>query len=129
MILPPIGLGPSTSTYTEHEAVEAWPSPEMINTPIGPPYLGKTAVAGLVRDAVTAGWTVHVTHARGCYPSIGQKPSKQKDSLAVRMRRRDQRAVAVYVEASTWSWDILYRWVLGEFPAKLPTITAFRAVL
>jgi len=107
----------------------AWPDPETTSTQIGPPYLGKSAVSDLVKLCAPHGWTVRVTHARGCYPSIGGRPSEQKDSLAVRLSRGRQRAVAVYVGGSAWSWDTLYRWTLGEFPDRDATIGAFQDAL
>lgn len=90
----------------------------------------KTAVAELSADAWKLGWQTIITHARGQYPhaKLGT-PGKVKDSLAVRMWAGDERAAAVYVGGSTWSWDYLYRWTVGMRPHKYGTITEFRQSL
>jgi hypothetical protein len=79
----------------------------------------KRAVGDLVALAGTLGWSVDVTYARGCFPhATTGRPGPVKDSLAVRMARGPLRAVAVYVEGSTWSWDTLAVQGSGAFPVR-----------
>lgn len=91
----------------------AWPAPEKVSTPVTE-YGGKAPVADLVDRVRARGWTVLVTEARGCLPSVGQRPSRQRTSYAVRMAQGTRRAVAVYTEPSgesgTWAWDSLWWW-------------------
>jgi hypothetical protein len=128
-----IGLGPSTSVYTLGSELAAWPDPAVASHVVPSTYLAKKAVVDLAKKAVANGWFVKVTHAQGCYPSVGQRPSRQRHSLAVRMWRGEDRAVAIYVEGTSekagWSWDTLYRWTLGEFPTKYATVTPFLEVI
>jgi hypothetical protein len=128
--LPPIGLGPAASQYTNTPTPLPWPKPEIAGHEVAPDYLGKRAVIDLVHLAEAAGWTVRVTHAKGSYPSVGGKPGPARDSLAVRMWRGDQRAVAVYVAgAKTWDWKICRMWRLKSFPTDLRNITTLEAKL
>lgn len=106
----------------------AWPAPEKVATVVTE-YGGKTAVAGLVDRVRARGWTVLVTEAKGCLPSVGQRPSRQRVSYAVRMAQGARRAVAVYTDApeegGNWGWDSLWWWEAG-FPRmhQEETITA-----
>lgn len=119
-----IGLGPRPSVAE----ADAYPEPELQAHPIEDECCPvKTAVADLANDAFGLGWQTVITHARGRYPHAKlATPGAVKDSLAVRMWAGDQRAVAVYVSGSTWSWDYLYRWTVGVAPHKYKTITEFR---
>lgn len=127
MSLPSIGLGPTDSIYTETTYRSLWPDPVVGAHEVDPDYLGKDALVKLIYGVARHGWLTRVTHAQGSYPSTGKRPSTPRHSLAARMWRGKQRAIAVYVEGSgkTWSWDTLYVWTLGEFPTKLPAIGAF----
>lgn len=105
-----------------------WPTPEKLATVVTE-YGGKTAVAGLVDRIRARGWTVVVTEAKGCLPSVGQRPSRQRTSYAVRMAQGTRRAVAVYTDApeegGVWGWDSLWWWD-SRFPRMYleETITA-----
>jgi hypothetical protein len=62
----------------------------------------------MVRLAKAHGWTVQVTYAKGHFPNGATgRPGPAKESLAVRMARPPEHAVAVYVGGSTWSWETL----------------------
>lgn len=109
----------------------AWPMPEMAATEVADLY-EKAAVAALVRLAHAHGWTVRVTEAIGSWPSVAQRPSVQRRSLAVRMSRGPCRAVAVYVSdgtGDTWTWQDLYRWCDGTFPDLDASIGQFTDAL
>lgn len=96
---------------------EPWPDPELVNREVAAD--GKTAVRDLVVLAQAHGWTAVVTQARGAWPGVAGRPTIQRESLAVRLNRGDERAVAVYVEAATgrtWAWDALWAWRAGQFP-------------
>lgn len=103
-----IGLGPRPPVPEP----EPYPEP-VVSSRDGVPGPKKTAVAALVRLAEAHGWSVQVTYAKGCFPhGATGRPGAPKESLAVRMERGQERAVAVYVGGSTWSWDTLV--VLGR---------------
>lgn len=91
---------------------EEWPKPLVEATAVGrDEYSSVRAVMAMVKYAEEHGWTVLVTKAKGAYPSIGGKPSRQRWSYAVRMAKGSGRAVAIYVEGVTkdgpWKWDLL----------------------
>lgn len=103
-----------------------WPEPAIAARPMASDYLGKKAVKDLAHLATMHGWQYRVTYARGSWPSVGQRPSRPLDSLAVRLWRGEYRAVAVYVEASeSWKWSALYLWWIGSFPN--PCLTGYEA--
>lgn len=130
MSYPPIGLGPSTSEFTETYASAPWPAPEIPGHEVPADYLGKRAVINLVYYAEDMDWSLKVTHAKGSLPTVGGKPGPARDSLAVRMWRRQDRAVAVYCAgSSTWTWKVLRRWQLGYFPNDIKDFTTFQALL
>jgi hypothetical protein len=126
-------MGPTSSIYTVVPEREAWPEPEVINHEVTKDYLKKSAVVSMVKLAESLGWVVVVTHARGCLPSVGGKPSRQRDSLALRMSRGQERAVAVYTDAptegATWSWDSMYRWINHSPLQRYASVTAFKKAL
>lgn len=108
-----------------------YPAPEVTSKDglIGP---AKRAVGDMERHAVLHGWNIRTTYAKGYVPHarLGTPGATPKESLAVRMWRGEQRAVAVYVgTASAWSWTTLYLWRLGEFPTKYATVTPFLEAL
>lgn len=107
-----------------------FPRPEVPSTAVPVDAVAKKAAKDLALYAIGKGWTVLVTRARGCFPhgSTG-RPGPPRDSLAVRMARGDDRAVAVYVQGSAWTWDTLYRWQVGHWHRKLKTITELRETL
>lgn len=112
---------------------QPWPPAEISSHSVAANYLGMTAFSGLVKLGQEKGWITVCQHARGCWPTIGQKPSRQRDSLMVSFLKGSTMMVAVYVEGITpgtgWSWDTLYRWSTGEHPAKLQTVTQLKALL
>ena len=111
-----------------------WPAPEVPAIVVHrADYAANGPVTGLVKLAESKGWTVKVIRARGCLPSVGGRPSRQRWSFAVRLRRGNRRAVAVHTEGpsegSAWSWDSMYAWS-SEHPIHgYETITAFKADL
>jgi hypothetical protein len=116
-----IGLGPRPPA----EPRELYPAPEVTSRDgvAGPE---KRAVRDMVRAVGATGWAAKVTYAKGHVPhaTTGRPGAEPRESLAVRMWRGDQRAVAVYVDhGAGWSWDTL--WILGEHPRKYPAVTAF----
>ena len=101
-----IGLGPRPAVAER----EPYPAP-VVSSRDGVTGPDKRAVADLVRLAEGFGWTVRVTYARGCFPHAATgRPTAEKDSLAVRMVRYPESAVAVYVGGSVWKWDTLVCW-------------------
>jgi hypothetical protein len=83
----------------------------------------KDAVDDLVAMARAHGWTAVVTYSRGCLPhGTTGKPSAVKDTLAVRMVRGLERAVAMYVSGSSWSWDTFILW-RQDVAASMQVIT------
>lgn len=139
----PLGVWHPTTGYAapgqgdqramEHEH-EPYPAPAIAAHEVDAGYLGKRSVMDMARLAEAAGWTYRVTHARGSFPhATTGTASKPKDSLAVRMHRGPERAVAVYVKTSAdaWSWETLSRWAWasGEFPDRLGNVTVFKALL
>jgi hypothetical protein len=139
----PLGVWHPTIGYTAPgqgdqramiKALERYPEPTIGAHEVDAGYLGKRSVMAMVALAGMCGWTYRVTHARGSFPhATTGTASKAKDSLAVRMHRGPERAVAVYVNTSadTWSWETLSRWEIGsgEFPDRLGNVTAFRALM
>jgi hypothetical protein len=111
-----IGLGPRP----EPAAREVYPVPEISSRDraAGP---DKRAVRDMVHLAEAYGWAVEVTYAKGCFPHAGTgRPGVPKESLAVRMERGRDFAVAVYVSGAAWSWDtlsILRRGRIERYPA------------
>lgn len=100
-----IGLGPRPPA----EPREPYPAP-VISSRDGVQGPAKTAVRDLVRLAEAHGWKVEVTYAKGSFPNAATgRPGAPKDSLAVRMARPLEQAIAVYVGGSTWSWGTLVR--------------------
>jgi hypothetical protein len=118
-----IGLGPAVVPA----GLDPYPAP-LVTSEDGAPGPVKTAVTSLVREVTAVGWTAVVTYAKGWMPHAthGRPGAQPVESLAVRMHRGDRRAVAIYVSGSSWSWDSLWVWALGEFPDKPGTISAFR---
>jgi hypothetical protein len=126
-VIQPIGLGPSTSKYSDPVERIVWPQPEVAAVEIQP-GTGKPAVEDLCRLARAFGWSMRVTEACGCWPSVGQRPSVQRWSQAIRMWRGQERAVAVYVEdagGKTWKWMTFYRWTIGAFPDSEANVNHF----
>lgn len=126
MTYPPIGLGPAWSIYTERPRLDPWPEPASPAVVVDD--FERPAVVALVALANAHGWIVKVTRAEGAWPTVGQKPSRQRVSLAVRMHRDAQYAVAVYVEpiteGGTWAWEtMLFR--IGEWIGKSFSIGVF----
>lgn len=116
---------PSVSMARLEPAPERpYPAPEVTSRD-GAPVPEKQAVADLAQHAVFKGWAVVTTFARGCPPhaKLGT-PLAVRDSIAVRLSRGKEWAVAVYSGGSTWAWDTLY--VNGR---RHETITAFKEAL
>lgn len=119
-----IGLGPAPSLA---EPADPYPTP-LVSSRDSQDGPVKRAVADMVKLAQACRWTVSTTYARGWVPhaKLGTPSTEPRDSVAVRMFRGDQRAVAVYVDhGSSWGWDTLYRWRVGVFPHKDVAVTPF----
>jgi hypothetical protein len=105
-----------------------WPSPESISEFVQ--TCPKAPVTDLITLAQRSGWKVTVTYARGCWPSVGGRPSRQRDSYGVRMWRGAHRAVAIYVEGvateGAWGWETLLSWTLDTFPHGHANSTVFQ---
>jgi hypothetical protein len=115
-----IGLGPPPPALER----EPYPEPAVSSRAAvtGP---DKRAVGDMTRLADQHGWSVLVTYARGCFPHAATgRPGPEKDSLAVRMERGRECAVAVYVGGSTWSWDTLSILRHGRIE-RYPAVGAF----
>jgi hypothetical protein len=98
-----IGLGPRPPV----PSAEPYPEP-VVSSRDGVTGPSKTAVKALVKLAEAHGWATEVTYAKGSFPHASTgRPGAPKESLAVRMARGTQYAVAVYVGGSTWSWETL----------------------
>jgi hypothetical protein len=84
----------------------------------------------MVTLAESHGWACLVTYAKGRFPhGTTGAPGAVKESLAVRMARGSERAVAVYVGgAGTWSWGTLVRFSPEAF-TRYPLVGAFLADL
>lgn len=86
----------------------------------GPPR----AVATLQKQAEAAGWMTAIQYAHGCmaHGTTG-RPLAARPSWALRMRKGDHGAVAVY---RSGAWDTLYAWSSTTFYRRVPTITELR---
>lgn len=81
-------------------------------------------IMDMARYADAAGWDHMITYAKGWVPHAthGRPSEKPKESWAVRMKRGEQRAVAVRMDAqwaSLWTWaadsPFVHHKGLGEF--------------
>ena len=119
-----IGLGPAP---VPAPAV-SYPAP-LVTSREGVPGPAKPAIRDMVSKAEAAGWSVQVTYARGWWPHArtGAPGTAPKESLAVRMQRAGQWAVAVYVGGSTWSWDTLWTWADNDWPTRYAQVGPFLA--
>lgn len=119
-----IGLGPRPPV----PPAPAYPAPSVTSRDgaMGP---SKAAVEDLQALAPRFGWSVLVTYARGCFPHASTgRPGPERDSLAVRMERGREAAVAVYVGGSSWSWDTLSI-LRGGRIERYPQVGAFMDAL
>lgn len=113
--------------YAAPESI-VFPEPEVTSRDgaYGP---AKRAVGEMESYALLHGWSIRTTYAKGHVPHarLGTPSATPRESLAVRMDRGCQRAVAVYVGADkAWTWATLYIWHTGEFPTKYADVTSFR---
>lgn len=105
-----IGLGPRPPTPER----EPYPAPVVLAKD-GLPGPSKAAVTGLCKLVAQFGWKARVTYSKGYsqHSTTGRPSAVPRERLAVRMRRLDRYAVAVYVDhGSSWSWDSL--WTLAD---------------
>ena len=116
----PVHCGPSALTrprpalreldysHEPEKAKEPYPAP-VITSRDGHEVPDKQAVRDLTTLAESRGWSVVLTYAKGYPPHASRgTPLKLAGSIAVRMRRGSEQALAVYNEGSTWTWDTLY---------------------
>lgn len=119
-----IGLGPIVAVAE----LEPYPVPEVTSRD-GVDGPAKRAVDDLTRLAAVFGWQARITYARGCFPHAAHgTPGGVKDSLAVRLWRGQERAVAVYVGSEkAWAWDTLAYWRLGSqgWPQRAADLSSF----
>jgi hypothetical protein len=124
----PNPLNPLIFTRDPDPEVLPYPDPLVLSTEAleGP---DKQAVRDLVTYAQANGWTCVVTYARGYLPHAthGTPGASPVDSLAVRMSRRTDRALGVYIgTGKAWRWETLLAQV-GPLPlTKSATLAAFR---
>jgi hypothetical protein len=118
------------SPKAEPEQATSYPAPEVTSRD-GIAGAGKAAVTDALKYATERGWVGSSTYARGHLPhATTGRPGALSDSYAVRLRKGDRYAVAVYREAGqSWKWDSLYVWGAGEGRVPYPTITAWRDAL
>jgi hypothetical protein len=131
---PPVVCFPLRTDWEVTQPAEvraSWPEPAIPMRILEPWEIHdlKAAPRALITEARQYGWSVQVTESVGSWPSVGQKPSAQKASIAVRLWRANQRAVAVYVEGKPWKWDTMRYWRLGAFPEPFETITQLKAAI
>lgn len=108
----------------------AFPAP-LVDSAMGVAPPVKTAVRAVRALAESTGWTVLETYAKGWVPhsKTGRPGAQPKESVALRMSRGHERAVAVYAGASSWAWDTMLTWSDGTFPQKHKTLGAFKEAL
>jgi hypothetical protein len=102
---------PVVSSQDEH-ALSPWPRP----------------VLDLRARLEAHGWTCLVQYAEGWMPHAthGRPGAHPRGSVALRMRRGEQGAVAVYrAQSKGWAWDLLYVWGPARPWTKLTTLAAF----
>jgi hypothetical protein len=100
-----------------------WPAPEVPArvVALGDPEVS-TGPRRLARAASKAGWAVVATYARGTDP--GKRVPRVVDSLALRMRRSERRAVAVWHDG-----EIDTAWLWGDRPFTPCAVTELREAL
>jgi hypothetical protein len=128
---PPAPFPLNPQGYADKPTWEPFPAP-LVTSEDDQDGPGKTAVAGLVAMAAQWGWAVRVTYAKGwmTHGTTGRPSEHPRESLLVRMSRGDRRAVARYVDGgSSWSWDTLRAWKVGEFPQAVAGFTEFQAAV
>lgn len=111
-------------TQPRNAGPEPFPAPLVVSSP---PLDVPTAVKSLQGLAETLGWATELTYAHGWYPhaTTGRPGAQPKESIAVRLRRGTEGAVAVYVSGSAWSWEYLYYWSPVQSWTKLRTLGEF----
>ena len=78
----------------------------------------------LAETATAAGWAVESTYVRGSKLNRRGEPGKVVDSLAVRLRRAPERAVATWLDgvfSTGWTWT--------TDPVTVPVAAAYRPLL
>lgn len=116
------GLGPGRP---EPPPAEVYSAP-VVSSRDGVPGPEKRAVPALTALAARFGWVAAVTYAKGYVPhaTTGQPGAAPRESLAVRLSRGRERAIAVYVDhGAAWSWDTL--WLAGERLSRFGQVGAF----
>ena len=101
--------------------VMSWPTPE-VPARVASDAEVPAGARRVAMGAIAAGWVVAATYARGTHP--GRTP-RVVDSLALRMWRHRQRAVAVWQDAR---FSFAYIWS-DEHPIVKHNVTTLRAAL
>ena len=117
---------PTRTEWPERAAKVSYPVPEVTsNDPC--PAVKPGPVFALEALAVSQGWDVRVTYARGNPPHpITGKPLAVRDSWAVRCSRGRTRAVAV---REGDSWRSFWWWSDETFFQRLNLLAEFESVL
>lgn len=80
--------------------MDDWPAPEVPARPATDGEMPRAAKLAQ-RRAESAGWSVMATYARGTRPTgTANKPGAVVDSIALRLRRGRERAVAVWTDGA-----------------------------
>ena len=101
----------------------SWPTPE-VPARVASDAEVPAGARRVAMGAIAAGWVVAATYARGTYPYPKLGP-RVVDSLALRMWRGRQRAVAVWQDAK---FDLAYTWS-DQHPIVKHNVTTLRAAL
>ena len=99
------------------------PLPEVSRRPALPAEV-PPAAARLAEAAEAGAWIVELSYARGAQLDRYGRPGKVADSLAVRLSRGDDRAVATFLDGSFktgWAW--------ATEPVTIPIAVKYRPLL
>lgn len=116
-------LGPDTSVHTEREKVPDMVLPDVTSRDPWPDDVRVLApVVKLAALADSHGWSVEA-------PMYSRRGAEQL--VSVRVRRAGLAGHAVYRSATgrSWAWAEFYVYADGGFPARLPLLADFSAVL
>lgn len=106
---------------------KAFPKP-LVGATVKGPEDWPDPVADLAALARRSAWLYQVTYAKGWTPhaSYGTPSAKPKESWALRMRRGQERAVAVRMDGS---WSSFWYWSPDTLMSRSKLLEDFRQVL
>jgi len=120
-------VGPVDFSRPASEVVQAYPAPVLtsMDTPDAPP---SKPARDLLALAQSLGWEGVITQAKGHVPHAahGTPGATAKPSDAVRLRRGQQRAVAVRMDGK---WSSMWTWSPERFFARCRLLEEFQAAL